>query len=119
MRIPSAQVIVPSPLSVEAPTPARESPHERMPLAERALGVPGSDAGAEPTPNREFNDLWVRFVGSVAAFSRQSSERTDLSRVASSWIGETEKSLDVVFKNAERRGAALVLEEADALFKRP
>jgi SpoVK/Ycf46/Vps4 family AAA+-type ATPase len=40
----------------------------------------------------------------------------DLSRVVSKYIGETEKNLDAVFKDAERAGAQLFFDEADALF---
>ena len=42
--------------------------------------------------------------------------RIDLSSVASKYIGETEKQLDAVFADAERTGAVLLLDEADALF---
>lgn len=40
----------------------------------------------------------------------------DLSRVVSKFIGETEKNLDAVFVEAERVGAVLLFDEADALF---
>jgi hypothetical protein len=40
----------------------------------------------------------------------------DLARLVSKWIGETEKNLAVVFDAAERGGAALFFDEADALF---
>lgn len=40
----------------------------------------------------------------------------DLSRVVSKFIGESEKNLDVVFGEAERAGAVLVFDEADAIF---
>jgi hypothetical protein len=40
----------------------------------------------------------------------------DLSRVVSKYIGETEKNLGAVFEDAERSGAVLVFDEADALF---
>ena len=39
-----------------------------------------------------------------------------LSRVVSKYIGETEKQLDAVFNDAERAGAVLLFDEADALF---
>jgi ATP-dependent 26S proteasome regulatory subunit len=42
----------------------------------------------------------------------------DLSRLVSKWIGETEKNLASVFDAAERGGAALFFDEADALFGR-
>jgi SpoVK/Ycf46/Vps4 family AAA+-type ATPase len=40
----------------------------------------------------------------------------DLSRVTSKYIGESEKNLDAVFSDAERAGAVLLFDEADALF---
>jgi len=42
----------------------------------------------------------------------------DLSRLVSKWIGETEKNLAGIFEAAERGGAALFFDEADALFGR-
>lgn len=40
----------------------------------------------------------------------------DLSRVVSKYIGETEKNLDTAISEAERAGAVLLFDEADALF---
>ncbi|WP_143263967.1 ATP-binding protein [Amycolatopsis kentuckyensis] len=40
----------------------------------------------------------------------------DLSQLVSKWIGETEKNLAEVFDAAERDGAVLLFDEADALF---
>jgi len=40
----------------------------------------------------------------------------DLARMVSKYIGETEKNLDIVFTEAERAGAVLLFDEADALF---
>jgi SpoVK/Ycf46/Vps4 family AAA+-type ATPase len=42
--------------------------------------------------------------------------RVDLSRVVSKYIGETEKNIDRLFEDAEASGAALLFDEADALF---
>jgi SpoVK/Ycf46/Vps4 family AAA+-type ATPase len=42
--------------------------------------------------------------------------RIDLSQVVSKYIGETEKNLRRVFDVAERAGAVLLFDEADALF---
>ena len=42
--------------------------------------------------------------------------RIDLSQVVSKYIGETEKNLSRVFDAAERSGAILLFDEADALF---
>jgi AAA+ superfamily predicted ATPase len=42
--------------------------------------------------------------------------RVDLSRVVSKYIGEMEKNIDRVFIDAHKSGAALLIDEADALF---
>lgn len=42
--------------------------------------------------------------------------RIDLSQVVDKYIGETEKRLDTVFREAEANGAMLFFDEADALF---
>lgn len=48
----------------------RISEVERRNLYARAFGFPGGDA-AQGSPNREFQDLWLRFVSSVSNFVRQ------------------------------------------------
>jgi len=45
---------------------------ERRDLYMRAFGAPGGDPGANQ-PNREFNELWLRFVSAVSSFGRQLS----------------------------------------------
>ncbi len=50
-------------------TPNRISEQERKNFAAITLGVPGGDPNA--MINREFNDLWIRFVSSVSSFVRQ------------------------------------------------
>jgi SpoVK/Ycf46/Vps4 family AAA+-type ATPase len=42
--------------------------------------------------------------------------RVDLTAVMSTYIGETEKNLRRIFEDAERAGAILYMDEADALF---
>ena len=42
--------------------------------------------------------------------------RVDLSRVVSKYIGETEKNLRLLFDSAQKAGAVLLFDEADALF---
>lgn len=48
--------------------------------------------------------------------NRSRGYRIDLSRVASKYIGETEKNLELLFDNAEADDAILLFGEADALF---
>jgi hypothetical protein len=50
--------------------PNRMSEQERRNFAAITLGIPGGDPGG--LVNREFNDLWIRFVSSVSSFIRQS-----------------------------------------------
>ena len=49
--------------------PNRMSEQERKNFASITLGVPGGEPGG--MINREFNDLWLRFVSSVSNFVRQ------------------------------------------------
>lgn len=51
-------------------TPNRLSEQERKNFSAITLGVPGGDPGV--AVNREFNDLWIRFVSAVSSFVRQS-----------------------------------------------
>jgi hypothetical protein len=44
--------------------------------------------------------------------------QVDLSKTVSKYIGETEKNLDQIFEAAERTGAVLLFDEADAVFGR-
>lgn len=50
-------------------TPNRMSEQERRSFAAITLGIPGGND--EGLVNREFNDLWIRFVSSVSSFVRQ------------------------------------------------
>lgn len=43
---------------------------ERRDLYMRAFGAPGGDPNAS-LPNREFNELWLRFLSAVSSFARQ------------------------------------------------
>jgi hypothetical protein len=50
-------------------TPNRISEAERRNFYARAFGIPGGDDAG--MPNREFNDLWLRFVSAVSSYIRQ------------------------------------------------
>jgi SpoVK/Ycf46/Vps4 family AAA+-type ATPase len=52
----------------------------------------------------------------LAAELKTTVTRIDLAATASKYVGETEKHLDTVFADAERAGAVLLFDEADALF---
>jgi len=51
-------------------TSDRFSELERRSLYSRAFGIPGGEA-AQGTPNREFKDLWLRFLSAVSSVARQ------------------------------------------------
>jgi hypothetical protein len=59
---------------------------------------------------------WTTRVRDADGSGRTTSYRVDLSRVVSKYIGETEKNLRRLFDAAEKGGAVLVFDEADALF---
>jgi SpoVK/Ycf46/Vps4 family AAA+-type ATPase len=52
----------------------------------------------------------------IARELRTSLYRVNLNQVVSKYIGETEKNLARVFKTAQKKGAVLLFDEADALF---
>jgi SpoVK/Ycf46/Vps4 family AAA+-type ATPase len=58
----------------------------------------------------------VAAFGKLAAELDRSLFHVHLSCIVSKYIGETEKNLDRVFRAAERAGAVLLFDEADALF---
>jgi hypothetical protein len=49
--------------------PNRISEAERRNFYARAFGIPGGDDAG--MPNREFNDLWIRFISAVSSYIRQ------------------------------------------------
>jgi SpoVK/Ycf46/Vps4 family AAA+-type ATPase len=55
-------------------------------------------------------------AGILATQLRLDPSRSDLSGAFSKYIGETEKNLAQVFADADRSGAMLFFDEADALF---
>jgi SpoVK/Ycf46/Vps4 family AAA+-type ATPase len=59
-----------------------------------------------------------RIVQSLATAASVKVLRVDLSEVVSQYVGETEKNLDRIFAEAEKAGAVLLFDEADALFGR-
>jgi hypothetical protein len=78
MRIPFAQAAAQiAPQALEQPS-SRLSQQERADLYHRALGAPGG-TGDEAKPNREFQDLFLRFVASVSQFTRQADVESLLS----------------------------------------
>jgi hypothetical protein len=52
---------------------SRLSETERRNLYMRGFGFPGGDVAMAITPNRDFSDLWLRFISAVSNFNRQST----------------------------------------------
>jgi SpoVK/Ycf46/Vps4 family AAA+-type ATPase len=78
-------------------------------LAAKRRGVSGLLLGmgrAEATQAVEY----------FAQTTRSDVYRVDVGRILSKFMGETERNIDAVFADAERAGAQLFLDEADALF---
>lgn len=75
----------------------------------RGLGISALFAGASGTGKTLAAEV-------LANELRLDLYRIDLSQVVSKYIGETEKNLRRVFDAAERGGAVLLFDEADALF---
>lgn len=55
--------------------PLRLSESDRRNLYARTIGATGGSDGV--VVNRDFNDLWLRFIGRVAALNRQSETKVD------------------------------------------
>jgi hypothetical protein len=76
---------------------------------ERGLGISALFAGASGTGKTMAAEV-------LANELQLDLYRIDLSQVVSKYIGETEKNLRRVFEAAEKGGAVLLFDEADALF---
>ncbi len=77
--------------------------------SQRGLGISALFAGPSGTGKTMAAEV-------LANTLRLDLYRIDLSQVVSKYIGETEKNLRRVFAAAERGGAILLFDEADALF---
>ena len=75
----------------------------------RGLGISALFAGVSGTGKTMAADV-------LAHHLRLDLYRVDLAGVVSKYIGETEKNLKKIFNAAERSGAILFFDEADALF---
>ena len=75
----------------------------------RALGLTAMFVGASGTGKTMAAEV-------LAAELDLDLYRVDLASVVSKYIGETEKNLRAIFDGAERSGAVLLFDEADALF---
>ena len=78
---------------------------------ERGLGIHALFSG----PSGTGKTMAAEVIANALALDLY---RIDLGAVVSKWVGETEKNLERVFAAAERSGAILLFDEADALFGR-
>ena len=78
--------------------------------SEARAGVRGAVllSGASGTGRTMAADMLAAELGTTV-------HRIDLKRIASRYIGETERNIDRAFGEAERAGAVLLIDEADAL----
>ena len=58
----------------------------------------------------------ARAAETIGADLRRTVSRIDLAALVSKYLGETEKNLDVLLRDAEQANAVLLVDEADALF---
>jgi len=95
MRISIQQTAVQSALQSQAQQPARLTAPQRVHLYHAVFGVPGGKSGAAQA-NREFHDLWLRFVSGMAQFGRQGSLQTSgASALSSERVREAARDLAV------------------------
>jgi SpoVK/Ycf46/Vps4 family AAA+-type ATPase len=93
----------------------RTSVREVREIAKRAGGRSGAALALFTGSDRELVD---NAVSTIANESDRKVQRIDLRQLVSKYAGETEKNLERIFTDAERSGAVLVFDEADALFGR-
>jgi SpoVK/Ycf46/Vps4 family AAA+-type ATPase len=86
-------------------------PPDRIPALQQLLAAPGPALFAGPEGSGK-----MRAAEEIANTLGVELRRVDLGRLASRYIGETEKNIDALFDAAARDRAVLVLDEADALF---
>ena len=61
-------------------------------------------------------EQWATRLADPNGSESKTAYRVDLSRIVSTYIGETEKNLRRLFDAAEKADAILLFDEADALF---
>jgi len=95
-------------------TPLRLSETERRNLYSSTLGIAGGTDGA--TVNRELNDLWLRFISSVAVFKRQTESTNPAQPVTAAELAVRKAALDLA-RNLSLHGGGIALFAASDLQK--
>ena len=99
----------------------------RQVAADARARMPATDPSTRGRAGAASTGMVVVFAGASGTGKTLAAEvlanelgrslyRIDLSRVASKYIGETEKNLELLFDKAEADDAILLFDEADALF---
>jgi hypothetical protein len=87
----------------------RMSERERRAVYRRVLGM---DADGDDTSNRDFNDLWLRFLSAVAPFARAGAGAVDSSALSQEEIRKGGRDLAA---NLSRHGYGMAYVEAREL----
>ena len=85
-------------------------------LAEKLKGEAGSGAINRTLLSSSNTKITTRLAQALTSELKAPLFKVDLSRVVGKYIGETEKNLSALFSDAEKQGAILFFDEADALF---
>lgn len=98
-------------------TPNRMSEAERMNFYALTIGIPGGSANGKT--NREFNDLWIRFVSTVSSLVRQQTVDKLLQQSIPAAIGQQQvrKAARDLSRNLSAHGYGMMLYAAIDLQK--
>ena len=90
---------------------------QRRSLYASVFGFPSGDAAADAPPNREFNDLWLRFLAAVSAYARQLCIETKLPSDSTTVVGQEDvrRSARDLAANLSRHGNGFAFHAAKDL----
>ena len=110
-------LVVPPPVSSQLREIASQLRHRQRVYEEWGFGARGNRGlGIAALFSGESGTGKTLAAEAIANEARLDLYRIDLASVVSKYIGETEKNLSRLFDAAERSGAVLLFDEADALF---
>jgi hypothetical protein len=109
-RLPIGRGLATGKISTYAKAKAlRMSERERRAVYRRVLGM---DADGDDTSNRDFNDLWLRFLSAVASFARAGAGAVDSPALSQEEIRKVGRDLAA---NLSRHGYGMAYVEAREL----